>query len=173
LTRPVLLGGRRPLQTGSAVTWFVLVWVPVMIALAVIARESTNAFSSENTSMWIRKGFEAIFGAVSDERWPEKHHAIRKTGHFLGYGSLCLAWLRGWMLTWVVPLRSLSTATWRGYCVAMAIFCTMLTASFDELHQSFLPSRTGLVTDVWLDTTGASTLVLLVALSWLYRPKVL
>ncbi|WP_244502209.1 VanZ family protein [Terriglobus roseus] len=137
----------------------------------MIARESTNGFSSENTSAWMRKGYEAIFGAASDEHWPVVHHHIRKTGHFLGYGSLCLALLRGWMLTWVVPLQSLSTARWRGYCVAMAIFCTMLTASFDEVHQSFLPSRTGLVTDVWLDTAGAATLVMLVSISWLRKSK--
>ena len=168
MSRPVLLGGRWPLETRSPVTWFLLVWLPVVIALAIIARESTPRFSSDNTSHFLRVIFQAVFGTVSDERWPLIHHHLRKTGHFVGYGLVGLTWLRAWMLTWVVPMKHLRTAVWRGYCAAMAIFCTMLTASVDELHQSFLPSRTGLVSDVWLDTAGGVSLMLLVAIFWIH-----
>lgn len=152
--------------------WFLMVWLPVMIALAVIARESTPTFSAERTSSWMREAFEAVFGAVSWQIWASIHHVIRKTGHFIGYGTIGLVWLRAWMLTWVVPMKHLKTAVWRRYCVIMAIFCTMLTASLDEVHQSFLPSRTGLVSDVWLDTAGAVVLISLVALTWLRQPGV-
>jgi VanZ family protein len=157
------------MAAGSAAKWFLLVWLPVVIAIAVIARESTPVFSSDNTSSWMRAAFQSVFGAVSDDSWLKIHHHIRKTGHFIGYGCIGLAWLRAWMLTWVVRLRHLSMAAWRGYCVAMAIFCTMLMASLDELHQSFLPSRTGVVPDVWLDTAGSVVLILLVAAAWI-RP---
>jgi len=168
LTRPALLGGRKPLASGSAVLWFLLVWTPVIVALGVIVMESTPNFSADHTSTWMRTSFEALFGAVPDARWPEVHHYIRKTGHFLGYGSMGLVWLRAWLLTWVTPMKHLSTATWRAYCIAMAIFCTMLIASLDEVHQSFLPSRTGMVTDVFLDTAGAVVLISLVSVTWLF-----
>jgi VanZ family protein len=171
MTRPVLLGGRSPLATRSAILWFLLTWTPVLVGLAVIGRESTPTFSSDQTSSWMRAAFQAIFGLVSDDRWPLVHHHIRKTGHFLGYGTLGLFWLRAWMLTWLVPLRRLSTAAWRSYCVVMALLCTMLTASLDEVHQSFLPSRTGLVTDIWLDTTGAVVLIMLASVFWLRTVK--
>jgi VanZ family protein len=45
-------------------------------------------------------------------------------------------------------------------------------ASADEFHQTFLPNRTGLASDVLLDCTGAIALQLLVYLCMrLFRPK--
>lgn len=170
MTRPVLFGGRTGLRARNPVLWFLLVWLPVGICVAVIMRESTNSFSSERTSGPLRHLFEWIFGPVSPARWHDVHYIMRKSGHFLGYGLTGLAWLRAWLLTWLAPLHRRSIWMWRGAGLWMAVFCTMVTASVDEIHQTYLPSRTGLISDAWLDTVGAVALMLFMMLFWIRRP---
>lgn len=161
MSRSVLLGGRQAPITTTFASWLLFTWLPVMVMLVAIAIESTNAFSSDHTSGWLQALYQAIAGRVSAERWHEIHHYIRKTGHFTGYGLLGLAWLRAWLLFWLIPMKHRSEGVWRGYAMVMAIACTALVASLDELHQSFMADRTGVVSDVWLDTTGAVCLTLL------------
>jgi VanZ family protein len=57
----------------------------------------------------------------------------------------------------------------------LALLSTLLLASWDEWHQSFLPNRTSSVRDVGIDFCGAvaAQLVLLAVLSlWRRRPGV-
>ena len=91
--------------------------------------------------------FQSLFGPVSDARWATIHHYIRKSGHFLGYGALGLAWLRAWWLS-LPRYRFLIDAE-------LALAGTALVASWDEWHQTFLPNRTGSPWDVLLDCCGA------------------
>lgn len=139
------------------------VWLPPILALLVIGTESTNTFSASNTSGWLRPLFERIFGMFSDPLWWVLHHLFRKTGHFLGYGLVCLTFLRAWLLT-LGRSMDLGTRTWRWKGCLAAIASTAAVASLDEWHQTFLPSRTGLVSDVLLDTLGA---VVTCGLVWL------
>jgi VanZ family protein len=135
--------------------WFwIYVWLPVALGIAVIVIESTEAFGSNHTSGPLRRIFEALFGHVSTVRWELIHHYLRKTGHFLGYGFIGLAWLRAWWFT-LPRSRFLLDAI-------LALLGTALVASCDEWHQTFLPNRTGSPWDVLLDCTGAITLQLIV-----------
>jgi VanZ family protein len=168
--RPVLFGGRTAPRTKTSWGLLVSTWLPVVIMLAVIARESTPMFSAENTASLFRAVYQAIFGPVADWQWPAIQYSIRKSGHFLGYGTLGLTWLRAWLIQSLLLLRLRPARIWRGYCVAMAIACTAVVASLDELHQSFLPSRTGVPSDVVIDTLGAVTLILFCASFWIRRP---
>jgi VanZ family protein len=139
----------------------VRVWWPVAMMLIVIAIESTNTFSSDNTSGWIRPVVERIFGHINDKLWAVIHHTMRKSGHFTGYGGLGIALLRAWLYT--LGLRDgLSRAAWRWGAVWRAILGTAFVASLDEWHQTFIPSRTGTFSDVVLDTVGASVMCLMV-----------
>jgi VanZ family protein len=151
--------------------WRFNVWVPVAIAAAVIGIESTNTFSAQNTSGWLRPIVQHIFGPMQDARWDDVHHYIRKTGHFVGYGGVCFTFLRAWLYT--LELRSWkSLRSWRLQSCLRAILSTAFIASCDEFHQSFIPSRTGSPVDVLLDTTGAFTLCLLVWLiCWCRRDR--
>ena len=137
--------------------------------LLVIARESTAAFGSVNTSPILWPIYEGLFGRVTDTAWEAIHHHLRKTGHFLGYGTLGITWLRAFLLMWLQTFQALAAAVWRRWSLQMAICCTAVVASLDELHQSDIPDRTGMVTDVLLDTTGALVLCTVVALCWLRR----
>jgi VanZ family protein len=141
--------------------WWLSVWFPVAIAILVIAIESTGTFSAENTSSWLRPVFENVVGRISDTGWDNFHHYLRKTGHFVGYGTVGFTFLRAWLHT--RARRGISTVlAWRVECTILAILSTAVIASCDEFHQAFLPSRTGTPVDVLLDTSGACTLCLAV-----------
>ncbi len=144
--------------------WWLRVWLPVVIAVAVICAESTDVFSSQNTSSVLRPVVERWFGAFSDPGWESFHHYLRKTGHFVGYGTVGFTFLRAWLHT--LRRRGPSTLfSWRLESTILAIFSTAIVASADEIHQTFIPSRTGTPIDVLLDTAGACVLCLIV---WLF-----
>jgi VanZ family protein len=128
------------------------------MGIGVIAIESTPYFGSDRTSGPLRWLWEEMFGAVNNGRWLVVHHVIRKAGHFVGYGIMGLLWLRAWWLS--MPRAKFLTAC------SLALLGTFTVASADELHQSFLPNRTGLFSDVLLDCCGA-LLSLLIAYAYL------
>ena len=131
--------------------FWISAWLPVVAGIAVIVIESTEYFGADRTSGPFRWLFQTIFGPVSDAHWQVIHHLIRKTGHFLGYGLIGLAWLRAWRMT--LPwLRFLTQA-------ALALLGTGMLATWDEWHQSFLPNRTSSPWDVLLDCCGAFVLL--------------
>jgi VanZ family protein len=149
--------------------WWLNVWTPVAIAVAVIAIESTATFSSQNTSNWLRPVVQHWFGAMSDSAWEMLHHYLRKSGHFLGYGTVGFTFLRAWLYT-TARRGSVSLLSWRVESSILAIFSTAIVASCDEFHQTFLPGRTGTPVDVMLDTAGACAMCLLVWLiCWTMR----
>ena len=149
--------------------WWFSVWVPVVIAIAVIAAESTDTFSAEHTSGWLRPAIERVLGAFTDAHWDLFHHYLRKSGHFIGYGTVGLTFLRAWLYTLSRRGRS-ALLTWRLESAILAVLSTAVVASCDEFHQTFIPSRTGTPTDVLLDTIGAITLCSLVWLICWSRP---
>lgn len=139
------------------------VWLPAAIACGVIACESTEAMGAAHTSAWLRPIFESVLGRLSDPTWELVHHLLRKTGHFVGYGAVCLTFLRGWLLTLARKAR-LKTWAWHLRSSWLAVLSTFVVASCDEIHQAFVPGRTGTPWDVLLDTCGA---VVVCAALWL------
>ena len=144
--------------------YWINAWWPVVLGVAVIMLESTEFMGADHTSGPLRWLWQAIFGHVSNARWEVIHHLIRKSGHFIGYGLIGLAWLRAWWMT-LPRSRFLQDAL-------LALMGTALMASADEFHQTFLPNRTGSPWDVLLDCCGAITLQLLVYVFMrIFRPK--
>jgi VanZ family protein len=141
-------------------TYWISAWLPVAIGIAVIATESTKYFGSDRTSGPFRWLYQMIFGVVSDDQWGVIHHLIRKTGHFLGYGLIGLAWLRAWRMT-LLQAKLI-------YQAILALAGTALLASWDEWHQSFLPNRTSSPWDVLIDCCGAAAMMTIAA-AWLRR----
>ena len=150
--------------------WWFSVWAPVAVALAVICAESTETFSAKNTSGWLRPILQHWFGFINDSSWESFHHYLRKTGHFLGYGTVGFTFLRAWLHT-LDRRGPMAPLAWRLESSILAIFSTAIVASCDEFHQTFLPDRTGTPVDVLLDTVGACVFCLLVWLiCWSRRP---
>ena len=145
-------------------------WIPALAGIAVILGESTLTMSASNTSRWLYPIWVHLFGPVSHARWDVIHHYIRKTGHFAGYGSISLTFYYGWTST----LRQRIAAWGMRFrqSALLALLCTLLLASWDEWHQSFLPGRTSSPRDVLLDCCGAVMAhLLLLAILWIGRRK--
>jgi VanZ family protein len=139
-------------------------WLPVVLGVTVIMIESTDFMGAERTSGPLRWLCETLFGRFNDEVWNLAHHILRKSGHFLGYGAIGLAWLRAWWMT-LPHSRFFQDAF-------LALLGTAAIAGADEWHQSFLPDRTGTPWDVLLDCCGAITLQFLVYIFFrVTRPK--
>ncbi len=141
-------------------------WWPAALWIGLIALESTDSFSSENTGSVLYSLLTHLFGHIDYYQFLVFHHYLRKTGHVVGYGMLGLLLLRGWRATFG-HARSLlwrtSLLSWLG---------TAFVASMDEWHQSYIPSRTGTWRDALLDS-AAGFVFLLVAYFWLRRsPRV-
>jgi len=135
-------------------------WWPALVWIGLIAFESTDFFSSEHTGNALYTLLTRLFGAIDYYKFDVFHHYLRKTGHVVGYGMLSLLLLRGWRATFGrVPELLLRAAllAWLG---------TAIVAGLDEWHQSYIPSRTGTIWDVALDTV-AGVAFLVVAYFWL------
>ncbi len=165
IVQHTLTATRDELHVQQGVPGIVSSWLPVVIGLIIITIESTNEFSSLNTGTWLRPVFTWILGPMTDSRWDSIHHVLRKSGHFLGYGTLGMTWMRAWLRAFI-RIQQWTVMQWRIRAAFLALFCTFLTASADEYHQTLLPDRTGLFSDVLLDTSGALLFTLIVALRW-------
>lgn len=144
--------------------FWVSAWLPVLIGIAAIIVESNEAFGADRTAHPLRWLLQLIFGPISDPTFDVIHHFIRKSGHFIGYGLIGLAWLRAWKMTFP-QLRFF-------YAAALGLLGTGLLATWDEWHQSFLPNRGSSPWDVLLDCCGATAMYLLVR--WwmrMHRPE--
>jgi VanZ family protein len=137
-------------------------WIPTLIWLCVLALFSTDTFSAEHTGMVLSRILHALFGPISAHQFQHIHFLIRKSAHFGSYGLLSALAFFSWRAT--LPARSLWTFRWS----ALALLLTVTAAGLDEFHQSFLPSRTSSLRDVFLDLAGAIffQLVILLWLRW-------
>jgi VanZ family protein len=124
------------------------VWLPSAIWLAVIALESTNLGSAEHTGRILYPIFHFLF-EIDLAKFAVWHAVLRKAGHFVGYFTLSVLLFRSWRATF----PRLSTR-WCLQWATVALLSTALVAMLDEWHQSLLPSRTGTLRDVILDSTA-------------------
>jgi VanZ family protein len=115
----------------------------------VVAVESTNLGSSANTGRILYPILHFLFH-MDIARFAVWHMLLRKTGHVIGYSILSVLFFRSWRATF----PRLSTR-WCLQWATVAWLSTSLVAVLDEWHQSFLPSRTGTVRDVVLDSCAA------------------
>jgi VanZ family protein len=97
---------------------------------------------------------DTIWGRADGSTVAMANLALRKVGHFTGYGILGLFFRRGWYAS--LRRRWMGTRSGlRGAAMALAVLSTFLVASADEWHQSVLPGRVSSPYDILLDTTGA------------------
>jgi VanZ family protein len=134
-------------------------WIAAMLWLVVIAIESTAQLSARNTSRILYPLLHFLFG-MNLQRFQIWHFYIRKTGHVIGYGTLSILLFRAWRAT----LPALTNGKWKLRWASIAILGTALVASLDEWHQTYIPSRTGSVRDVVLDTCAGIAAQVLVFL---------
>jgi glycosyltransferase involved in cell wall biosynthesis/VanZ family protein len=134
--------------------------LPALIWIGLIAFESTDWVSRSNTHRFLYPLFHYLTG-VGTADFYYWNIVLRKTGHVLVYGALGAFLYRFARYEFGHRLKP-----WSIRCAAIAFFGTMLVAGLDEWHQTFIPSRTGTVADVLLDSSAglaAQVLIFLVA----------
>jgi VanZ family protein len=136
-------------------------WIAAILWLILIAIESSALLSAHNTSRILYPLLHYLF-SLDWDRFEVWHFYIRKSGHVIGYGTLSILLFRAWRAT----LPALGNVKWTFRWANIAILGTALVASLDEWHQSFLPSRTGSVRDVVLDTCAGIAAQVLVFFLW-------
>lgn len=132
----------------------VLLWLLVLATMVQIFRfSSENATkSSETSGKFVRTVAEAVVPAYK-KMTPKEQDSfvksvmkmVRKVAHFAIFGSLGL-WL--WLL--ISRYR-------KNFILPLAVIISALYACADELHQTFIPGRSGQIKDVLIDTAGAFT----------------
>ena len=132
-------------------------WIAAGLWLGLIAFESTNFLSAENTGRFLYSLLVQLFGAIDPIRFAYWHHYLRKSGHVVGYAMLSYLLFRAWRATLPLP----SAARWALKWAQIAFLMTALVATLDEWHQSYIPTRTGTGWDIVLDSSAALTVQVL------------
>jgi VanZ family protein len=132
------------------------VWIPVLVWVGLIGLESSNSLSAANTASFLSWVLAIalpvdVFAKIDWVQISALNHALRTAGHLMGYGILSWLSFRAWRAT----LADNSSAHHILRCAALALALTAAVAGLDELHQSVLPSRSGKITDVALDSAAA------------------
>lgn len=135
-----------------------------MLWIGLIAVESTDWFSAEHTSRFLYPILHFLLN-IGPQAFEVVHHYLRKMGHFVGYFALSALLFRAWKDTLHVERARTWTLRW----TLPAFVMSVLVASLDEWHQTFLPSRTGRVADVVLDSAAALTAQILIFLFLRFR----
>ena len=125
-------------------------WIAAILWLILIAIESTDYLSSANTSRIMYPILHFLTG-VDPVRFEVWNYYIRKVGHVVGYFGLSVLLFRAWRAT----LRRDAIVQWTLRWASSAFWMTALVASLDEWHQTTIPSRTGNLHDIALDSTAA------------------
>jgi VanZ family protein len=121
-------------------------WLPVVAWAGLIFFFSTEQFSSSNTSPIVGTLAFWIFPGISSETIETVHLTIRKLGHWSEYFVLAVLMLRA--------LRNETGKKWELRHAVHTLVFILLYALSDELHQTFVPSRTASFGDVMIDVVG-------------------
>jgi VanZ family protein len=127
---------------------FLKYWLPVLVWLGLIFIGSTDLMSAENTSRFLIPFLHWLDPHISWAAINAIHTVIRKLGHVTEYAILAVLLSRALRSGKSFKAR---TAT---FFVLVWFACGIFAAS-DELHQSFVRSRTPSARDAMIDIGGA------------------
>ncbi len=117
---------------------------------------STNRLSASNTSLILRPLLIWLIPSISEDQLALAHFVVRKLAHFAEYAVLSLLAARAF--------SDSSHKLLRAHWFLFALLLVILYALSDELHQYFVPSRTGSIYDSLIDMAGGLTALTLLAL---------
>ena len=121
-------------------------WWPALVWACIIFTLSTDSFSSENTATLFSPLVHWLLPHLSLDQFNYIHHIIRKSAHFTEYFIFCMLLFRG--------IRG-DRSGWRWTWGFSAWFVAAVYSCLDEIHQSFVVSRTASPYDSLLDSIGA------------------
>jgi len=152
----------------------ILSFVPTVLLLLLIFGFSaqdgeTSGSLSFKISLFIVQLFSPLMPAtMSDaillQRAELIHLFVRKAAHMTEYFLLALS-LQLPLASWFSRLPFWKTR------IAIGFICTVIFASLDEFHQTFVPGRSGNFIDVCIDSVGALAASCCLFLLFLFRQK--
>lgn len=121
-------------------------WVGMMLLIFYF---SSQAGSPEKSAAWVVGILRWIAPQLAEQLTPEQLHLMnyifRKTGHGTGYFLLTL--LGYWAFRRSFEMEPYHALRW-------AVLTSLMRAVLDEIHQAFVPGRTGTPVDVMIDAVG-------------------
>jgi len=138
------------------VTTFLWYWLPVLIWMSVVFSASSDSKSYQHSMAIFEPLLRWLFPWMSPQTVELCHHLFRKLGHLTEYAVLALLFYRAIRKSAPGDLRP-----WRWSEAGLALMLVFAYAASDEFHQVFVPTRTPLVSDVLIDTTGGAAALLM------------
>ncbi len=133
--------------------------------MILIFTASADTKSYQHTSTFFEPVLQWLFPWMSPAHIELLHHLVRKTGHLTEYALLALLLWRALRR----PQRG-DRRPWRLDEAGLSLVVVFTYAASDEFHQIFVPGRTALVSDVFIDTTGGAIgLMLLWAIGKVFK----
>ena len=126
-------------------------WTLVAAWMTVIFSASADGSSYHHSSLYFEPLMHWLFPRMEPGRVDSIHHLFRKGCHLTEYAVLAL-------LCRHAIRRSLKNPApaWRWDEAGLALALVFLYSASDELHQVFVPTRTGQISDVLVDVTGGA-----------------
>lgn len=138
-------------------------WLPAALWVAMLLMIfyfSSQAGSPENSAGWVRNFLiwvaPSLAQRITEEQLILLNYLLRKTGHGTGYFLLTL--LGYWAFRTSFGMGRASALRW-------TIGTSLIRAVLDEIHQAFVPGRTGTPVDVMIDAVGIALA------AWLIRRR--
>ncbi len=133
-------------------------WLPPLVWMCLIFSASADTKSYQHSSALFFPVLHWLFPYLSDAQMDFLHHLFRKTAHLTEYALLALLL---WRAIRQPQKTDHGTRPWRWDETGGALTIVFAYAASDEFHQIFVPSRTPMITDVLIDTTGGAIGLLL------------
>ena len=138
---------------------FLKFWLPPLLWMALIFSASSDSKSAEHSSRFFEPLLRWLFPQMSQEHVDQIHHLFRKCCHLAAYAVLAL-------LLWrALHLSKNHLPPWSWPKVGGTLLLVFIYAATDEFHQYFVPTRTALVSDVFIYSAGGA--IVLIAL-WFF-----
>ncbi|MCR3955037.1 MAG: VanZ family protein [Gudongella sp.] len=132
----------------------VLIWMGLIFFLSSQQAADSNQLSTGITEFIIDR-LSGIFPEISPQvQW--LNHIVRKNAHFIAYLILGILLVNAFYLN--------GRSGWNAFILALLI--SSIYAISDELHQTFVPGRSGELRDVMIDTAGALTGIGMYMITW-------
>lgn len=129
------------------ILWLLVIsWMAFIFSMSAQPAEESSETSGNTVRMILKllcSDFEDMDAAQQQALVEQNQHLIRKSAHFCGYTLLGM-------------LLSLAIMQHTKKFTPIAFAAGALYAASDELHQRFVPGRSGELKDVLLDSAGVA-----------------